>query len=450
MSALVSDIVKLLVVAVVILIHGYFVASEYSLVTLRKTRIQQLAAGGSRPARLVLRTLDNLQELIAAVQLGVTMASLALGALAEPTIASILEPAFGFIPRAWRPVTAHGVAIAITFVLITSLDIVIAELVPKTVALQNSERVAFLIIRPIRVFIWLFRPFIALLNRAGNLVIRLTGLGEAGGGNPAHSPEELKMLVAASTRAGVLDADEEEMLFRVFEFSRLATRQVMVPRTEMLGLELSMTRDEVYVVLRDTRHTRYPVYRETIDDVAGILYVRDLLNRFSAPGLPPFDLRRLMREPFFVPDSVPIDDLLAQMKRRQVQIAIVMDEFGGTAGLVTLEDVLERIVGEVRDEFEQDSPEIVELPEGEAVIDGLTLVGDVNDRFGLELDDQEYDTLGGLVWGELGRLPQVGDTLTVDSYRLSVEAMDGRRVAAVRLSRKPAEHAQRPSEQAGG
>ena len=435
MSPLLSDIFKLLIVAVVILLHGYFVATEYALVTLRKTRVQQLADAGSRTARLVLRTLDDLQELIAAVQLGVTMASLALGALAEPTIATVIEPWFVFVPHAWRPVSAHGIALVFTFAFITALDIVVAELVPKTIALQNSERVAFVVIRPVRAFIWLFRPFIAVLNRAGGAIVRLTGLRPLGEGDAAHSPEELKMLVAASTRAGVLNTDEQEMLFRVFEFSRLTARQVMVPRTEILALDIEMTREQVYEILGNTHHTRYPVYRGTIDDIAGILYVRDLLNRFTSHDQIGFDLRQLVREPYFVPDSVPIEDLLAQLRREQVQIAVVLDEFGGTAGLVTLEDVLERIVGEVRDEFEKSSPEIQMLAEGDAVIDGLTLVGDVNERFALALDEEDYDTLGGLLWGELGRLPQVGDTLEIEGGRLAVEAMDGRRVAAVRLSR---------------
>lgn len=438
MGGLYADLLKILVILAVVVVHGYFVVTEYALVTLRKTRIQQLAAAGDRRAALVLATLDDLQELIAAVQLGVTMASLALGALAEPTIAQILEPTFAFIPAGWAPVTGHAVAIALTFVIITAVDIVIAELAPKTIALQSGERIALLVIRPIRAFIFVFRPFIALLNIAGAFVVGLVGFKATSEGSQAHSAEEFKLLVAASARAGVFDADEQEMLYGVLEFSRLTARQVMVPRTEVAGLEIGATREQVYEAVRTTRHTRFPVYRGTIDDIAGILYVRDLLARWPVAIEESFDLRRIMRVPLFVYWNQHIDDVLGLMKRGQMQIAVVSDEFGGTEGIVTLEDILERIVGDVRDEFEAAPPEIVELPGGDAEIDGTVLVSDVNERFGLHLDEDEADTLGGLVFFSLGRQPQIGDTFDGDGFRLRVERLDGRRIDRVRLIRSNA------------
>jgi CBS domain containing-hemolysin-like protein len=449
MSGLINDLLKILLIAAVIVVHGYFVATEYSLITLRKTRIQQLAEAGNKRAILVLDTLRNLPELIAAVQLGVTMASLALGALAEPTIAEMLRPAFGFVPSSWQPLSAHTVSIALTFVIITAVDIVVAELVPKTIALQSSERIALLVIRPIRGFIWLFRPFIGLLNRAGDLVIRLAGLSRRYERSDVHSTEELKMLVTASTRAGVLDADEQEMVFRVLEFSQLAARQIMVPRTEIVAFQLDTPSEVVYEAIATSHHTRYPVYRGTIDDIAGILYVRDALLRWVTQGEAGiFDLRSLIRPAHFVPDSMHIDLLLTHMRASQVHIAVVLDEFGGTAGIVTLEDILERIVGEVRDEFEARGQEVTILPKGEAIIDGLVLVSDVNERFDLNLDAENYDTLGGLIWGELGRQPRVGDEVDVDGVTLRVEAMDGLRVASIRLirrSRAPSEAEQASS-----
>ncbi len=442
MSGLYADLLKLSIVVLVVLVHAYFVASEYSLVTLRKTRIIKLVEDGNRAAALILDTLNNLPELIAAVQLGVTMASLALGALAEPTVASVLEPAFAFVPRGWSPLTAHAVAIAITFALITAVDIVIGELVPKTISLESGERVALLIIRPIRVFIRLFRPFIALLNGAGGLVLRAIGYKPAPEGSEAHTPEEFKIMVAASTRAGVLDAEEQEMLFGVLEFSGLTARQVMVPRTEVIGLPVDANRDAVFEAIRRSRHTKYPVFRRTLDDIVGILYVRDLLNRWLEGSAEGFDLRQLMRRPQFVPDSMHIDQLLASMKRSRVHIAVVFDEFGGTAGIVTMEDILERIVGEVRDEFEVIAPDIVELPNGEAEIDGTVLVSDVNERFGLKLDEDEADTLGGLIFFSLGREPHVGDTYCGDGFELRVERVEGRRIDRVRLIR----HSCQPSD----
>ncbi len=427
---------KLFAVFAIIGAHAYFVITEYALVTLRRTRVQQLAAGGSRPAALVLDTLGRLQEVIAAVQLGVTIASLLLGALAEPVVATLLQPLFDFIPKSARFISAAGVAVALAFILITAIDIVLGELVPKSVALSSSERVALVVIRPIRVFIVLFRPFIALLNLAAGAVLGVFRLGPAHEGQEVTSPEELKLQIAASTRAGVLDADEQEILFRTFEFSRLSARMVMVPRTEIVGVPINATSESIAQTIRTTRHTRYPVYRGSLDDIVGILYVRDIVGRFpNSPG--PLDLGALMREPLLVPDSLHLDELLALMRRRRVHIAVVTDEFGGTAGIVTLEDVLERIVGEVRDEFAPSGSEIQETKDG-ALIDGLVLVSDVNARFGLRLDEESYDTLGGLVWGELGREPHRGDELEFNGARLRVETMDGRRVARVRLVRENA------------
>lgn len=418
-------------------VHAYFVITEYALVTLRHARVQQLAASGSRGAMLVLDTLGRLPEVIAAVQLGVTIASLLLGALAEPVVAHLLEPIFGFIPRDWRLLSAAGVSVALAFLLITAVDIVLGELVPKTVALAASERVAIAVIRPIRWFIWLFRPFIALLNASAGAVLGVLHLRHLREGQDVNSPEELKLMIASSTRAGVLDADEQEMLFRTFEFARLTARQVMVPRTEVVGLPEDAARDDVTTTIRMTRHTRYPVYRGSLDGIIGILYVRDLLGRFPATS-GAFDLTSLMREPLLVPDSVHLDDLLSHMRRVRVHIAVVTDEYGGTAGIVTLEDVLERIVGEVRDEFETSGAEI-QLTDDGAIIDGLVLVADVNARFGLRLDEEAYDTLGGLMWGELGREPHPGDEVEIAHGKLRVEQMDGRRVASVRLIR--VEHA---------
>ncbi len=422
-------------VTAIVAVHAYFVASEYSLVTARKTRIAQLAADSNRAAQLVLDTLSRLQEVIAAVQLGTTMASLALGALAEPTVASLIEPALGFVPKSWQPVTARGIAIALTFMLITAADIVLAELVPKTVALRHPESVALNLVRPLRLFISLFRPFIGLLNQAGALVLRAIGFRPVRAGDEAHSSEELKMLVAASRRAGVLDSDEQEMLVRVLEFSRITARQIMVPRTEVVALELGSERSHIEEVIRSSRHTRYPVYRESLDDIIGILYVRDLLyRRFSNPSAA-LDLARLIRQPLSIPDSLPIDEVLARMRRSRVHVGVVYDEFGGTAGIVTLEDILERIVGEVRDEFETPGESVTLLPQGDAVIDGLTRIADVNNRFDMELNEDEADTIGGLVMNMLGNVPVVGDMVEGEGFKLEVLEMDARRVARVRLSR---------------
>ncbi|MGI8553937.1 MAG: hemolysin family protein, partial [Dehalococcoidia bacterium] len=415
------------------LISAFFVATEYALVTIRKTRIDQLATEGNRAARAVRRTLDELSTLLAATQLGVTMVSLGLGALAEPTVARLLDPLLNRLPGPLSKATLESVSVAIAFLAITALDIIVGELAPKTIGLQHNERVALITVRPIRIFIWVFRPFIELLEAGGSAVARVAGSSDHPGRQAAHSPEELKMLVMASTSAGILDPDEEEMLIRVFQFSRLSARQIMVPRTELVAVPADASYRELLAISARDRHTRLPVYEGTLDNIIGIAYLRDILHQRERIEAGSFDLRTIMREALLVPETIRIDDLLRAMRQGRIQIAIAIDEFGGTAGLVTLEDLLERIVGEVQDEFEPAATEMELFQDGTALIDGLTLIDDVNSRFGLHLDDRSYDTIGGYVFGELGRRAVVGDTIPVEGRTLEVTALDGLRIAQIRL-----------------
>lgn len=433
-NAFLAVAAKLLAVLLLTVLSSYFVATEYALVTIRKTRIEQLIGEGSRRARAVRAVLDDLGTLLAATQLGVTMVSLGLGVLAEPAVGQVLSPLLQRLPGPFSKATLYTVSEVIAFIAVTALDIIIGELAPKTIGLQYNERVALLVIQPIRVFIWVFRPFINLLEAGGSGVAALFGARPGAGRQSAHSPEELKMLVMASTSAGILDPAEEEMLIRVFEFSRLSARQIMVPRTEIIAVPADIGLREFLSFTARQRHTRYPVYEETLDNIIGIVYLRDILHQRERLHAGSFDVRRLMRAPLTVPETIRIDDLLRAMQQSRIHVAVAIDEFGGTAGLITIEDLLERIVGEVHDEFESPATEIEERPDGSAEIDGLTLIDDVNTRFGLHLDDTSYDTIGGYVFGELGRRPQVGDEIEVESRVLRVDALDGLRIARVYLS----------------
>jgi magnesium and cobalt exporter, CNNM family len=428
-------------VVVLIAISAFFVAAEYALVTVRRTRIDELVGEGNASARHVQRTLDDLPRLLAATQLGVTLVSLLLGALAEPSIAHLIDPAFELLPAQISRATTHAVAIAVAFVLITALDIIVGELAPKAIGLRYNEQVALFSVIPIRAFMWLFGPFISVLDAGGTAVARIAGAGDAIGRPTPHSPEELKRLVAASTTAGVLEPHEEEMLTRVFEFSRLTIRQIMVPRTEMIAIPVTITYRQLLTLTARERHTRLPVYEGSLDNVIGVLYLRDFLHRRDRLEGSEFNVREIMRPPLLVPESMRLDDLLRAMRQQRIQIAIAIDEFGGTAGLVTLEDLLEQIIGEVQDEFEGPETEVEVLPDGSAVIDGLTLIDDVNTRFGLHLDDTDYDTIGGYVFGELGRKPSIGDEVSVDGRTLMVQDLDGLRIARVRLSARAEETA---------
>jgi magnesium and cobalt exporter, CNNM family len=413
--------------------NGFFVAAEFALVTVRKTRIDQLIAEGHRGARTVRRALTDPDRYIAATQLGITMASLGLGWIGEPALASVIEPAFGVLGQSIATVTAHSIAVTLSFAVITALHIVLGELAPKTVALQHSEPIALLVARPTELFMFACWPFIYGLNSLGALVVRTVGLKPPSGHSLVHSEEELKMLVTASQEAGVLEEEEEQMLHRVFGFSDLSAGQVMVPRTEMVAVSLDASLASVADTVARSGHPRLPVYRKNLDDIAGVVHVTDLFTLVTA-GTVPADLSSVVRDAFTVPETMPAGDLLSEMRSRHTTLAIVIDEFGGTAGMVTFAGLMERIVGEVGPDGAD--TRITVLADGSALIDGLTLIGDINTRFGLHIDEAAYNTIGGYVLGRLGRRARVGDRFETERRTLRVEALDGLRVARVFLSRE--------------
>ena len=428
--------------------NGFFVAAEFSIVTVRKTRIDQLIAEGHVGARALRRAVSNPDPFIAATQLGITMASIGLGWIGEPALASMLLPALTFLPLRVAETTAHSIAIAVAFAIVTALHIVLGELAPKTIALDKPEATALAVVKPTEVFMKVFWPFIRLLNGTGQAVVKLLGLHSKGGHALVHSEEELKMLVTASQEAGVLEEQEEQMLHRVFGFADLTAGQVMIPRTELIALPGNLTRDELIARIAGGRLTRLPVYRRNLDDVIGMLHVTDLLKAIASGHN--VDAASLARETVTVPETLGADDLLTEMRRRRVGEAIVIDEYGGTAGLVTFESLMERIIGDVPGHADAASARIVVRPDGSADIDGLALVTDVNTQFGLSIDEETYNTVGGLVLGALGRDARVGDTIQVDGRRMRVTALDGLRVAKVWLSKpKPTPKELSATEDAG-
>jgi CBS domain containing-hemolysin-like protein len=424
---------RFLGVLALVFANGFFVAAEFSLVTVRKTRVDQLIAEGNRAARVVREAVSNPDPYIAATQLGITMASLGLGWIGEPFIAKTLQPAFGFLPGPVSTATAHTIAVALAFALITALHIVLGELAPKTIALQHPERTAFFVVRPTRWFLWLFRPFILLLNGMGRAAARALGLKAPSGHSLVHSEEELKMLVTASQEAGVLEEHEEQMLHRVFGFGDLTAGQVMLPRTELSALSARATLREAVDEVARAPHPWLPVYREGLDDIAGILHVKDLFPALSRPDSE-FRVLDHVREALTVPETMKADDLLIEMRRQGTHHALVIDEYGGTAGLVTFDGLMERIIGGIGDEAGATGARIVLLADASALIDGLTLTTDINERFGLGLDEQTYNTIGGYVLGRLGRRARIGDRVDVEGRVLRVEALDGLRVSRVHLS----------------
>ena len=407
--------------------NGFFVAAEFAIIAVRKTRIDQLIAEGNKRAVAVRRAVSDPDGYIAATQLGITMASLGLGWIGEPALAELVRPGVDFLPTGIAEATAHSISVAIAFAIVTALHITLGELAPKTIALERAEATALLVVRPTELFMRSFWPFIRLLNGMGRAIVTVIGLRGSGGHAMVHSEEELKMLVTASQEAGVLEEKEEQMLHRVFDFADLTAGQVMVPRTEMMAVEAEMAGDVLLQAISKAGFPTIPVYRSDLDNVVGILHAIDVVKALAG-GRTDVSAAMLARETLNVPETMAADDLLASLRQRGVREAIVIDEYGGTAGLVTFEWLMERIVGAAG------TGRITVHPDGSADVDGLTLVTDVNEQFGLDIDEDTYTTLGGYVMGRVGRRPRVGDTIELDGRRMRVTVLDGLRVAKVWIS----------------
>jgi CBS domain containing-hemolysin-like protein len=433
-GTLVSDLLRLVAVLILVLANGFFVAAEFSLVSVRRTRISELITQGNRTAGWVKKATDDPDRFIAATQLGITISSLALGWIGEPALGHLLQPIINLFPVGIEDEVSHSLSAGFAFAIITFLHVVVGELAPKSIALQNPERTSLIVAQPTVWTEWIFKPAIWLLNGTGNLLLRVLGIQPARSHEMVLSPNELKMLATASAESGIVKDSEEEMIHAVFDFGDTLVRHVMVPRTEMIAIPAAATTEEMMQVVVENPYTKFPVYEDNLDHVVGIVHLKDLVSVPYDQDQKTYSARDLMREAIFIPETARLDDLLSRFRAKRRHIAIVLDEYGGTAGVVTLEDLLEEIVGEVSDPFDTE-PEIQSLPDGSSSIDGLTLIEEVNEHFNLGLSDPHYDTLAGFILGKLGRLAQVGDVIQTDGVELRVIAMDGLRIARVSLSR---------------
>lgn len=436
-----ETILGLLAIALLVGMNGFFVAAEFSLVGARRTRIEQLAAEGNAGAIAARDAINHLDSYIAATQLGITLASLGLGWIGEPAIAHLFEPILhAVLPAESVETVGHTITVVIAFALVTMLHIVFGELAPKTIALQRPEATSILVARPTTWFLRLFRPIIRLMNGIGNAVVRALGFDPASGHTNVHSAEELEMLVASSREAGLLQASEEILLRRVFDFSEIQVHEIMQPRVEVYGIAADTPLPEVLKLIAENHHSRYPVYEETIDNVNGVLHTKDLLDLLIArPELlqnsDDFKISEIMRTPLFVPETATSDKLLELMQKTKMHLAIIVGEHGGMSGVVTMEDIIEQLVGEVQDEFDQESSPI--RYEGDiALVDGLVSIHDIEERFG-EPEGRVYSaTIGGYIAERLGRIPKENDTVNYGEYNVRVEKMEGLRVAKVRFIRR--------------
>ncbi len=434
-----DSILGLLAVFVLVFMNGFFVAAEFSLVGARRTRIAQLAAEGSAGAKAAQDAIQHLDNYIAATQLGITLASLGLGWIGEPAVGHLIEPIFhAVLPEEAAETVGRSISIAIAFAIVTLLHIVLGELAPKTIALQRPESTSVIVARPITWFLNIFRPVIYLMNAIGNWVVRLLGFEPVGGHSAIHTAEELEMLVHSSREAGVLQESEELLLRRVFDFSDIYVEEIMQPRVEVDAIALDMPLAEMLELMAAKHHSRFPVYQESIDNVVGVLLVKDLLDalvrqpQFIAERTAVFPLQSILREPLFVPGTLTVDKLLERMQHTKTHLAIVIDEYGGMAGVATMEDIIEELVGEVQDEFDVETSPIED--EGDvAVVDGLVSMTEAIERFGEPGGEPLSTTIGGYVAERLGRIPDVNDKVSFGDYDLRVEEMDGMRVSKVRF-----------------
>jgi putative hemolysin len=430
------------VAAVLLLVaaNGFFVATEFALVSVRRTRVEQLATQGNAGAHHVLEALQHLDSYIAATQLGITMASLALGWVGEPALSGLIEPPLTrlpFLSDELRSVAAHTISATISFVLITTLHIVLGELAPKSLALQRTEATVLWTARPIHWFHSVFRLPITGLNGIGNMVVRLFGIEPAAGHALVQSAEELKLSVSASREAGLVNPAAQEIVGRALDFSGLQARHLMAPRTEMVAIPRQIDLADLIRVLDTSQHSRYPLYDGTTDNIVGILAAKRLLGpvaEASRRGERALDLSPYISLPLFVPEAMTAYHLLAQMKQERCHLAIVVDEYGLTAGMVTLRNLTDRLAGEVPDEAEPLTQAVTWLPDGTALVDGLALLSDVERALGISLGDTEHDTLGGFIFGQLGRRPRMGDTVEAGGQRMTIEELVGLRISRVRVT----------------
>ncbi len=427
---------RLGVVALLVLANAFFVAAEYALVASRRTRIEAMIRRGDGKAKLARRALLALDRSISGTQLGITLASLGLGWVGEPAIAHTIEGLFAALRGPLALLATHGVAVTVAFLFITFLNVVLGELAPKAIALLYPERTSRWLSGPLIAFTIATNPFIWVLKTSANLVLRLFGERAPTRLDRLHSAEDLRMLVDQSAKAGSLDKGDARLLAGVFEFSEKTARDVMTPRTAMVALPAGASLPEAADRVAAAKRSRYPVMGASLDDIVGIVHAKDVLGALRGPPPAPA-LRDLMRPPHFVPGSREVEDVLADMKLRRAHMVIVLDEYGGTAGLVTMEDLLEEIVGQIYDEYDRpgDVRASGTMPAPGAAQPGSLALEDVNARCGLTLASDDYTTLGGYLFGRLGRLAKVGDVVKVDGGAFEIVSMDGRRIGTARFVR---------------
>lgn len=419
-----SEIINILIVGVLVFINGFFVACEFAMVKIRSSRIDTLLAEGNIKAKKSKKVKENLNSCLSACQLGITLCSLGLGWMGEGTITELILPIMNLIGISENLV--HVISIALAFFIITMIEVVIGELVPKALALYNTETIMLNISSPILLFLKIMFPIIWLFNKCTDLFLKPFGYSQKDEADDPHTDEELRLLVEESYKSGLIDEEEQQLVDNAFEFGSKMVREIMVPRTDMTVLYLKDTEDEMFSVLMGKGYTRYPVCGKDKDDILGFVHIRDLYRqKFQKDSV---DLESLMREIIFVPETIQIDKLLENFKKKSIQIAVVIDEYGGTSGVVTLEDILEEVFGDIQDEFDEEIPCIRKVNAETYIVSGITPINDINDFFDLEIEHDGFDSIGGWINYNLGSTIKINESSNFGNYKFIVSKLDKLRV----------------------
>ena len=417
-----SDFLRIALVLALVAGNALFVAAEYSLVTARRARLEERLRAGSAPAGVALRLMDQPVRFISTVQVGITVFGILMGAVGEPLISGFFGDS---VPR--------FVSFVIAFLVLTYLSVVLGELVPKAVALQRAERLAVALARPLDLLGKILHPLVLVLDVSASAVARLLRVPPARAGLTASTEEDIRHLVAEAEDVGAIETSEEEMVYKVFDFADKEAHEVMVPRPQVVALSVELPAPEALAAVIDSPYTRYPVYRGSMDDVLGILHVRDLFKALYDSGIDNVEIDGLVRSAYVVPETKDLAALLAEFRKTNQHMAIVVDEYGGVAGIVTLEDLLEEIVGEIEDEYDLPDESVEELGDGRIRIDGTFPIDDFNEQFGRALPQEDYHTVAGFVFGQLGRAPEEGDSVVWDGCRFAVVEVEGQRIGRLEV-----------------
>jgi putative hemolysin len=419
----VTIFLQIAVVLMLVLGNAFFVAAEYALVTARRSRLTELAEHGSLRARLALRIMDSPVRFIGTVQLGITGFSIALGAVGEPIVEHWLDD----------PILSTGVAFLLAFAFVTYMHVTLGELVPKAIALTKNESTALWVSLPIEAVYVVTYPLVWFLQQSANAFTRLFGIQPAPAGIIAHTEEDIRMIVAQAEEGGVIEEAEEEMVYKVFDFADKEVHEVMVPRPEVVALSVDLPTQECLAAVIDSPYTRYPVYRDSLDDVIGILHVRDLFKALYDRGIEHVEIEELVRPAYVVPETKDLGAMLAEFRRTNQHLAIVVNEYGSFEGIVTLEDLLEEIVGEIEDEYDLPDESVQRVDDDRIRVDGTFPIDDFNEQFQQDLPQEDYHTVAGFVFGQLGRAAEAGDEIVHDGLRFHVLEVDGPRIERLEI-----------------